>query len=145
MKIPIHYWVYTAALALAFFSGSAVILARLPGSDGVSCGVGLNLNVGNLVFAGLLSIFTALFFLGLYLLNGKSKVSGSLFGVGFFGAFFTMFCAACTLPALSTFGVALGLSFFAAHQVLIQSVSLSMMVFALWLLNRRLQSCNCSL
>lgn len=145
-----HHYIYTGALAVGLFSAYYAVMARLPSTDGYACIVGAGLNAGNLFFSAVLSLMTAVMAFGLFRLYQKRKprrrdlAAGSTLWLGFLLGFFTVFCAVCTLPVISVFGLAVGLGFFTTFNVLFKAVSLSMMAFSLWLINRQLGECGCS-
>lgn len=148
---PLHYF-YTFALAALIFDGYFLIMKKLPGVGAVpACTVGGSLTLGNIVFSVLLSILTAIMIAGLIKLykmrsqRKNAKINSSLAGFGFIIGFFTVFCALCTIPVISLFGVAIGLGFFTTYNLLFKVISLAFMGLSLYLLNRQLSSaCSCN-
>ncbi len=126
-------------------------MKNLPGIGSVpACIIGGSLNFGNILFSLVLSIFTAInirAFFKLYKLRSKSialKASGPLAGFGFIIGFFTVFCALCTIPVISIFGLAIGLGFFTTYNIYFKVISLILMILSLYLLDKQLRShCSC--
>ena len=147
---PLHYF-YTVALAALIFDGYFLLMKNLPGVGSVpACIVGGSLTLGNILFSVILSILTAIMIAGLIRLyqersyRKKATINSSLAGFGFIVGFFTVFCALCTIPVISLFGVAIGLGFFTTYNLFFKLISLAVMFFSLYLLNKQLSdSCSC--
>lgn len=151
---PVHY-LYTLTLAALIFDGYYLVMTRLPSvGDVPACTIGGALTTENLLFSAFLSLITALMIAGmirLYFLRkniekiGGGLASSSMAGLGFIVGFFTVFCALCTIPIISVFGLAIGLGFFTTYNLTFKIISLALMLFSLILLDRQLnRACdNC--
>lgn len=146
---PLYWFALTALIFDVYF----IIMKRLPGIGSVpACTIGGSLTLENIVFSLVLSGLTAFNILGLIKLykvrlKGASQAAtGSLAGLGFLLGFFTVFCALCTIPVISVFGLAIGLGFFTTYNLYFKIVSLLLMAGSLYLLNKQLENhCACNL
>lgn len=149
---PVQY-LYTLTLGAIIFDGYYLVMKNLPSSGDVpACSVGAALTIENIIFSVALSILTALMVAGmirLYLLRKTIKKAGlpsSVAGLGFIIGFFTVFCALCTIPVISVFGFAIGLGFFTTYNLAFKIISIVLMLFSFFLLDRQLnnacQSCK---
>jgi hypothetical protein len=131
----------------AMFSAYYYLMASLPGTgpDHNVCLIGGNLTAGNLFFGATFSVMTMMMLFGMYRLyqrrafgaRGASGASGMGLGVGL--SFLTVFCAVCTIPVISVFGLSVGLGAFTTYNILFKTLSLSMMGFSLWMVDRQLK------
>lgn len=146
---PLHWIALTALIFDVYF----IIMKRLPGVGSIpACTIGGSLTVENIFFSLILSGLTAFNILGLiklYKVRSKAvskKGTSSLAGLGFIIGFFTVFCALCTIPVISVFGLAIGLGFFTTYNLYFKIVSLLLMAGSLYLLNKQLENhCACNL
>lgn len=149
-KVKPLYWI---ALTALIFDMYFIIMKRLPGVGSIpACTIGGSLTVENVIFSLVLSGLTAFNILGLiklYKVRSKAvskKGTSSLAGLGFIIGFFTVFCALCTIPVISVFGLAIGLGFFTTYNLYFKIVSLLLMAGSLYLLNKQLENhCACNL
>lgn len=140
-------WLYTFTLGAMIFYGYYLIMKLLPGvGSAPACIVGGSFSIQNLIFSGLLSFLTALTIAGLlrlYFLRRSFKLkTGSVLSVGFLLGFFTVFCTLCTIPVISVFGLAVGLGFFTTYNLFFKTLSLILMLAALFMLNKQLNFCG---
>lgn len=142
-----YQYLYTVALAATMFDAYYLIMKRLPSYGKVeACIVGGAITPENLIFSGVLSLMTAVMLAGLmrlYLVRQsvkKSAATGSMMSLGFIVGFFTVFCALCTIPVISVFGLAIGLGFFTTYNLFFKILSIVLMSFSLYLLNKQLKS-----
>jgi hypothetical protein len=138
-------------LAAPIFLGYIQIMMRLPSTHGnvPACFVGAAYTPDNVFFSAALSLMTAWMLWGLWDLARartakKSWQEGSLGLLGFVIGFFTVFCALCTIPVISIFGLAVGLGFFTTYNAIFKGLSLGMMAYALWLMEQRRKNCGCT-
>ncbi len=129
------------------FAAYYYLMAKLLGTgpDHNVCLVGGNLTAGNLLFGAAFSVMTALMLFGMYRLyqrrafGAKGAAGGSGMGLGVGLSFLTVFCTVCTIPVVSVFGLSVGLGAFTTYNILFKTLSLSMMGFALWMVDRQLK------
>lgn len=146
-----YHAIFTFALAAAFFDVYYLVMKRLPGvsPDHNACIMGGSFTTGNLVFSLFLSVLAAVVIMGFWQLYrrrlaGRSVwAMGSGFGLGGLIGFFTVFCAVCTIPVVSVFGLAVGLGFFTTYNGMLKGLSLALMAFSVWLLVDKLRCERC--
>lgn len=131
------------ALGVAFlmFDFNYYLMSTLIGSRNNACVVGANLTAANLVFSVIFSIFCGILVAGLVQLYRQRKLAmkGSMVsGFGLLLGIFTMFCTACTFPIISAFGLGLGVEFFTDYSPGFQVLSLALLGYGLYSLNRQL-------
>lgn len=139
---PVHALI-ALAIGLTFFSINFALMAKLPGEVDNMCVIGGGLNAGNLIFTGILSVLLGIFAAGLLALFTKTKTKKSaaitaLSGTGFVIGTFTVFCAVCTIPAISLFGLSTILGFFNYYNLAIKIISIIIVSLGLFFLNRQL-------
>jgi len=139
-------WVFwTTVLASVFFVPYLWAMMSLPGLNERACLIGASLTPGNVLFSGIMSVFTALMFFGLWLLHKRRAFRFRMAAGGTVGGimgFFTVFCTLCTLPVISLFGLSVSLGFFTTYNVMLKTISVSLMVFIVWLLDVKLKDCK---
>jgi len=142
-----HQYLYTFALGALIFNGYYWVMKRLPSvGDVPACTIGGAVTPENLFFSGVLSILTALMiagFIRLYSLRKtvkKKGLTGSIASLGFIVGFFTVFCALCTIPVISFFGLAIGLGFFTTYNLFFKILSIVLMLISLALLDSQLSN-----
>lgn len=122
-------------------------MKNLPGTNGYQCVLGANLTPINLAFAFFISSLSALALLGFFeLFHQKKKALAlemlSLSSVGTLFGTLTSFCALCTLPVLSLFGVSISLSWFTDFHLYFQIGSVVILLIVVVLLEKQIRG-NC--
>jgi|CXWL01.1.fsa_nt_gi hypothetical protein len=128
--------------AFIFFDLQFLIMSKLPGSENEMCVMGAGLNLSNILFAIAISLMGGLFVAGFTQTFKKNKASYgtlSLSGIAAVIGTLTVFCTACTIPVLSIFGLAIGISFFTTYNIWFKVISLALMGFGLYQLNKQLK------
>lgn len=128
--------------AFLLFDLQYLMMSRLPGYENEMCVMGAGLNPGNIAFALFMSLCGGLFAVGFYETSRRKNASFkalSLTGIGAFFGSMTVFCAACTIPVLSLFGFAFGLSFFTTYDFGFKIVSIILMVIGLYQLDKQIK------
>jgi len=143
LRDPLNSSIFLAT-SLIFFSLSYLVMATLPGEHDNMCVIGGALTLKNIAFAVILSLAIGLMLAGFTEMirtrSLKNKLAiTSLSGSAFVLGLFTLFCALCTLPLISFFGVSISLWFFTEYVFLFQIVSLIFMSFALYLMEYQLK------
>ncbi len=142
LRDPLHFSIFFAT-SLIFFSLSYSVMATLPGERDNMCVIGGALTLENIVFAVILSLAVGVMLAGFTEMirtrafNNKLAIT-SLSGSAFVLGIFTLFCALCTLPLISFFGISISLWFFTEYVFLFQIASLFLMGFALYLMEYQL-------
>jgi uncharacterized membrane protein YdcZ (DUF606 family) len=137
-------WLITIIIAASIFYGLYLTMARLTGYENETCTIGAGLNIQNILFSSLISVFTgmmALGFLELFRRNNFSRsnlLTGSSLSVGGVLGALTVFCTLCTIPVISVFGMAISLSFFTTYNTLFKLLSLLFFVIGLGMLDKQL-------
>ena len=140
-----HQFVWTAVIALTLFNVYYGAMLKLPGVMDYACVPGAALTGQNLFFSIVLSLGTGVMAVALFELakrrgfNARLAADGSTAGLGVLIGFLTVFCAACTIPVISVFGVAIGLSVFTTYNLILKTLALSLMGFAFWMLHQQLK------
>lgn len=139
-----------ATLSLIFFNIDYYIMSELPGYKDNMCVPGGGLTPLNIFFSAILSImvgiFVATFVKLAKTLRPKRLGVSSLVGTsGFILGNFTVFCPLCLFPAISLFGLSIGLSFFTTYNLAIKLLSLALLIIGLIILNKKLKQKNCNL
>lgn len=125
-----------------FFDLQYLIMSKLPGSENEMCIPGAGLNFFNIIFAIAISLMGGLFVAGFAQILEKNKTSYgalSLSGIAAIIGTLTVFCTACTIPVLSIFGLAVGISFFTTYNIWFKLISLALMGYGLYQLNKQLK------
>lgn len=122
-----------------------LMMSRLPGYRDEMCVMGAGLTWDNLLFAAFMGIMGGFFAVGFYATLKQRNASFkalSFTGIGTFLGSMTVFCAACTIPVLSLFGLAIGLNFFTTYNLAFKIISLVLMGIGLYQINKQLAG-NC--
>lgn len=144
LRAPVS-WLIAGGTALILFDVQYYLMANLPGERNLSCAVGANLTIGNVLFAALTSVLAGVFVAGLIPLIRSSGRASSVASAGIGAttlATLSAFCALCTLPVISVFGISLGLGFLGAYSLWFQLIAIVGFILALGLLNKRLRACS---
>ncbi len=141
LKNPFYSMIALGSSVL-FFDLSYYFMANLPGTRNNMCVIGAGLTTLNIAFSVALSILTGIMVASVFALYRKRKSSliatSSLSGVGLIVGSFTVFCAACTIPVFTLFGLSLSLGFFTTYDLPIKIVSMLLMLVSLYLINNQL-------
>lgn len=132
------------ALGFSFFifDMQFLMMARLPGYENEMCVMGAGLKASNVLFAVLISLMSGLLASGFIYTFEKRKASlqvMSFSGIGIILASMTVFCAACTLPVLSLFGLAIGLHAFTSYNLWFKIISLLLIGYALYDIDKQVK------
>jgi len=125
-----------------FFDLQYLIMSRLPGSVNEMCVMGGGLTASNIIFALVISLLGGLSVSGLFQTFSMRQMSFGALSVSSAGAAIgtlTVFCTACTIPVISLFGLGIGISFFTTYNIWFKSISLALMIFGLYQLNKQLK------
>jgi len=128
-----------------FFALNYYVMKNLPGTRDLACVIGAALTPFNITFAVVISILTGLIAAGMIDLFKQRKAaitSGSGSVLGILVGFFTIFCAACTIPFISIFGVSISLLFFSTYDLPLKILSLLLILLSIYLLNKQLRGCE---
>lgn len=137
-------WFITIGIGAPIFYGLYLTMSRLVGYENETCTIGAGLNLENILFSILISIFTGMMALGFWELfkrnsfNRSNLITGSSLSVGGIIGALTVFCTLCTIPVISVFGVAISLSFFTTYNTLFKLLSLLFFVIGLGMLDKQL-------
>lgn len=148
LKQPSYVFLWLGLSVLAF-DGFFILMKELPGEANNMCLPGANLTTFNIIFAIVFSLLVMLLLVGTvyFIRTGSQKKSSLFLGTSFLGAFlgfFTLFCSFCVLPLAGILGFSLVLSFFTANSIIFKVLSLILLLYGLWLLNKKLSiSCDC--
>lgn len=146
LKQPVYLLIFLG-VGFIFFDVNYYLMSTLPGSRNEACVMGVNLTPLNIFFSIISSLAIALMVSGIIALlarkGGKKVAATSLSGVGFGLGAFTLFCPVCALPALTAFGLSLGLDFFNDFNLIIKILSLILLFGGLILLNKQLDCQRC--
>lgn len=136
-------------IAFVAFDLSYILMASLPGTRDKMCIMGANLTPANIGFSLVFSFLIGMLFAGFWNLidkkisasvHKKKKIAmGSLSSIGAVFGVMTMFCTACTIPVISLFGLSVGLEMFTDNNYVFKILSLGMVVWSIYLLNRQLE------
>ena len=130
------------SVALVFFNINYYIMANLPGYEDLACTIGAGLTPFNIIYSVMMSLLSGILVGNMpQFIKIRSLKSSS---PGFTGAAlgsFTIFCPLCTLPAISMFGLSISLAFFTTYDIWIKALSLILMLWSLFIINKKL-SCN---
>lgn len=136
-------------VAFVAFDLSYVLMASLPGTRNQMCVMGANITPINIGFSLIFSFLIGILFVGFWNLIDhkisagvyrKKKIAmGSLSGIGAIFGVMTMFCTVCTIPVISLFGLSVGLEVFTDNNYIFKVLSLGMVLWAIYLLNRQLE------
>jgi hypothetical protein len=143
LKTP-KYLLVAVGIAFIAFDISYYLMATLPGSRNEMCIMGANMTAGNISYSLSLSVLIGILIAGLIALGEKrlhtrKKLAvTSLSGLGAGIGVMTIFCTACTLPVISLFGLSVTLEFFTYNNITFKVVSLVMMLYSIYMLNRQL-------
>ncbi len=128
--------------AVLFFDLSYYAMAYLPGEKNLMCVIGAGLTTVNMIFSLILSLMFGIVVSGVVSLYKQRKVglaASSASGIGFVVGAFTVFCTACTIPVFTVLGAAVSLSFFTTYELYFKIVSMILMLYGLYLLNKQLK------
>jgi hypothetical protein len=130
-----------------FFYLNYWAMANLPGHTNNMCVPGGNLNTANVLISLLISVLIGFTVVGLAELISQKRMkaslkAGSTSTIGAAFGIVTSFCTACTLPVLSLFGLSISLTFFTTYELWFKSLSILLLSFAIYMLNRQLAD-NC--
>lgn len=130
------------ATTLILFNISYYVMANLPGFRNNMCVIGAGLTPLNIAYSIIISVMAGILVANIpsfikirAIRNTSSGFTGLLLGG------FTIFCPLCTLPAISLFGISIGLSFFTTYDIWIKIISLFLMTWSFYIVNKKL-SCN---
>lgn len=132
--------------AFLLFDVQYLMMSQLPGSRNEMCVMGAGLNASNISFAILMSLMGGLFVVGFYETLKSRNTSFkalSLSGAGALLGSMTVFCAACTIPVISLFGVAFGFGAFTTYNLWFKIISLVLISYGLYQIDKQLKG-NCS-
>ena len=130
-------------IGLLFFDLQYLVMTRLPGSLENMCVMGIHRNPENIAFAIMLSMLFGWFAVGFLELMKQKMFSLGALSFSSFSAvlgLFTIFCPACTFPALSILGLSVGFSVFTDYNLAFKIGSLTLMTLSLFLLHRQLSA-----
>ena len=118
------------------------MMSQLPGYENEMCVMGAGLKPSNIVFAIAMSLMGGVFAVGFFKtlkMRNTSFKALSLTGVGTVVGSMTVFCAACTIPVLSLFGLAVGLNFFTTYNTGFKIVSVVLMTIGLYQIDKQIK------
>ena len=131
--------------ALIIFNINYWMMANLPGFKNLTCAIGAGLNPVNIAYSITISLLAGILIGNLpqfIKIRSMKSSAGGFTGVALGG--FTIFCPLCTLPAISLFGFSISLSFFTTYDIWIKALSLVLMIWSLFIINRKLSCKVCS-
>lgn len=122
-------------------------MKNLPGTNGYQCILGANLTSINLTFAFFISVLSSWALLGFFELfqQKQKKFALEMISISSIGTLFgtlTSFCALCTLPVLSLFGISVSLSWFTDFHLYFQVGSVVILLIVVFLLEKQIRG-NC--
>lgn len=132
--------------AFLLFDLQYIMMSQLPGYENEMCVMGAGLKPSNILFAIVMSLMGGLFAVGFYETLKQRNTSFkalSFSGVGALLGSMTVFCAACTLPVLSLFGLAFGFSLFTTYDIWFKVISLVLISYGLYQIDKQIKG-NCS-
>jgi hypothetical protein len=133
--------IFVGATLLVFYF-NYLLMANLPGEKDFMCVTGGGVDSVNLLFAFLMSVLVGMLTVGFIELIHQTKRSllaaGSASSVGLIIGTLTSFCTLCTFPVITFFGTGLSMSFLTQYDFLFKFLSLISLLFALYLINKRL-------
>ncbi len=138
-------WLGLSVLAFDVFF---ILMKELPGERDFMCVPGANLTSFNITFAALFSLLVMLLFVGvIYFIRTRRTNKATLVSTSVVGSilgFFTLFCSFCVLPLAGVIGISSVLSFFSTNNELFKILSLGILIYGLWLLNKKMTiRCDC--
>ncbi len=117
-------------------------MLTFPGSVNDMCVMGANFSLLNVLFAFLSSALTAAIIVGIKEMfqqqYRKKTMTTTVSSVGLGIGFLTLFCPICALPALSIFGLGIGLDVFNDYNIWFKLLSLLLLVTASYFINQQL-------
>lgn len=131
--------VFVLMMDLAYYA-----MAKLPGARDNMCVIGAGFTTLNIFFSIVVSFAVAILVPGI-IEGGKRRRAASVAtsGVGALVGAMTVFCTACTLPVVSLFGFSFSLLFFTTYSDILKIVSLVLMLYGLYIVNKQLDGkCN---
>jgi len=134
--------VITVSAMLVLFNISYYMMANLPGYRNNMCVIGAGLTPLNVIYSLIIAAMSGILIANLpslFKIRSAASSSGGIGAMTLGG--FTLFCPLCTLPAISLFGVSFSLSFFTTYDIWIKLISLMLMGWSLYLINKKL-SCD---
>lgn len=127
---------------LVIFNISYYMMANLPGYRNKMCVIGAGLTPLNTIYSLVIAAMSGILIANLPSLLKIRSVRSSSGGIGAITlGGFTLFCPLCTLPAISLFGISFSLSFFTTYDIWIKTLSLVLMGWSLYMINKKL-SCE---
>jgi hypothetical protein len=138
------YFLFALGTAFIAFDLLLYLMYSLPGSRDEMCIAGANLTADNIAFSIFLSVLIGVLIAGFIALfdkkvqDKKNIAMGSLSGIGAGVGVMTVFCTVCTLPVISLFGLSVSLEFFSYNNYYFKVISLSLIVLAIYQLNKQL-------
>ena len=126
--------------AFLFFYAQYLIMSRMVGYRDEMCVLGAGLTLPNILFAILISLMAGLLAVGFYETIRRRQASYksvSVSGLGALVGTLTVFCPICSIPILSAFGVALGLT--VKYNIWLKLVSVALMLFGMYQIDKQLK------
>lgn len=138
--------IMAVASSLILFNISYYVMANFPGFRNNMCVIGAGLTPVNIVYSIIISIMAGVLIANIpQFVRIKTFRSTSSGFTGLLLGGFTIFCPLCTLPAISLFGISISLSFFTTYDGWIKMLSLILMIWSLYLVNKKLSCSVCKI
>lgn len=136
------YLLISLGFSFFLFDVQYVMMASLPGYENDMCVMGAGLKLSNIAFAVTMSLLGGVFFSGFVktLVNRSASLQAVSFSsIGILIASMTVFCAACTLPVISLFGLAFGLEFFSTYNIWFKIISMLLIGIGLYQIDQQIR------
>lgn len=128
-------WLKTFTIFLVTFSAGFFVLKNLPANKNLSCAVGANFTLLNLIILAIFCIIFAVNCIIITEINIKKNYNQvGLVGFSFLIMSLASICTLCLLPAVVLFGFSIGLSFIALHNLYFQLIALALAGFSTFML-----------
>ncbi len=137
------YSLIAMGAAFPLFSFQYYLMANLPGVKNLACTPGANLTFINISFAVIISFLIGVMISSILILfenkrRGRAVLLSSSSGVASVIGLLTAFCTICSLPVISILGLSLSLELFTTYNLVFKLLSLGMLLFGIYLVNRNL-------
>lgn len=127
-------------ISFLFFDLQYLMMSRMVGYENEMCVVGAGLTRGNILFSIVLSLMAGALMVGFWatLKERHAKYGAvSVSGIGAIIGTLTVFCPACSIPVLSAFGFAVGLT--VQYNIWFKAVSFLLMFYGLFQIDKQLK------
>lgn len=127
-------------IAFLFFDFQYLMMSRMVGYENEMCVPGAGLTTGNILFSIVLALMAGALMVGFWqtLKERQARLGAvSASGIGAMIGTLTVFCPACSIPVLSAFGVAAGLT--VQYNLWFKGVSFALMAYGLYQIDKQLK------